>query len=202
MTHKLLGNLDYGLLFILSAPAGTGKTTLVNLLATEFPCVVSSISFTTRERRPGEVHGVHYYFVTQEEFERKIANNEFLEYVKLYGHYYGTDYKSVESLQKQGKHVVLVIDTQGALQLKGKIAATFIFVEPPSRDVLKERLTQRRTETSEVIQERLEWARKEIEFAKYYDYQIVNDDLSTAYQVLRSIFIAEEHRVSVNPEGV
>lgn len=192
---KLLGNLDDGLVFVVSAPAGTGKTTLVSLLVQEFPCVVGSISYTTRKIRPGEISGVHYHFISEEEFEQKIAKNEFLEHVKLYGYSYGTTYESVEQQRRAGKHVVLVIDTQGALQLKGKFPATFIFLKPPSIEVLKERLLHRQTESSGVIQERLAIAQQEIAVSCNYDYCIINDDLSTAYQVLRSILIAEEHRV-------
>lgn len=196
MSPKLLGNLKTGLTFVMSAPAGTGKTTLVNLLINEFPCVVGSISYTTRKIRAGEIPGVHYHFISEPEFEKKIANGEFLEHVKLYGNYYGTAYKSLKDQQAQGKHVFLVIDTQGALQLlKDRFPATFIFVSPPSLDVLRQRLRNRKTESEFVIEERLEWAKKEIEIAREYDYYIVNDDLATAYQVLRSIVIAEEHRI-------
>lgn len=195
MAAKLLGNNKRGLAFVVSAPAGTGKTTLVQMLVKEFPNIIENVSFTTREKRLGEVNGVHYNFVSKEDFERRIAANEFLEYVQLFGNYYGTNRKSIENLQAQGKHVVLVIDTQGAMNLKGKFPATFIFLEPPSLAVLRERLTQRRTESSEVIEERLKWAQKEIELAKFYDYRIVNEVLPIAYQALRSIFIAEDHRV-------
>jgi guanylate kinase len=165
------------------------------MLVNEFPCVVESVSYTTRECRNGEIPGVHYHFVSESEFERKIANNEFLEYVRLYGYYYGTALQSVQEQQRQGKHVILVIDTQGALQLKGMIPACFVFISPPSLKELRHRLKQRRTESDAVIEERLEWAKKEIETASEYDYTIVNDDLAIAYQVLRSIVIAEEHRV-------
>lgn len=195
MPSQLLGNLPTGLAFVVSAPAGTGKTTLVHMLVQEFPCIVESISFTTRPKRPGEISGVHYNFVSTEEFERRIANQEFLEYVKLYGYYYGTSKEHIREKQAQRKHVVLVIDTQGALQLMGKFEATFIFLQPPSIDVLRERLKQRKTESPTVIDERLNWARRELEAVRYYDYCIVNEDLSVAYQVLRSILIAEEHKV-------
>jgi len=193
--QKLLGNSKEGLLFILSGPAGTGKNTLVKMLIEEFPCVVESISFTTRKSRPGEVQGVHYHFVDEKEFEEKIAKNEFLEYVKLYGYYYGTGLKQVQEEQKRGKHVILVIDTQGALQLINKVVAVFIFLRPPSIEILRQRLTQRNTEEQKVIEERLSWAEKELAVAEQYDYCIINDDLQIAYQVLRSIFIAEEHRL-------
>lgn len=193
--QTLLGNGKEGLAFILSAPAGTGKTTLVSMLVTEFPCVVESISWTTRKPRPGEVQGVHYHFTSEEEFKHKIERNDFLEYVQLYGNYYGTDYKTVQQQLKAGKHVVLVIDTQGAIQLKGKFPAVFIFLQPPTMDVLRQRLNFRKTEEDSVIEQRLLVAKKEMEAIKYYDYSIVNDDLQISYEVLRSIFIAEEHRI-------
>lgn len=195
---KVLGNLKHGMIFIVSAPAGTGKTTLVERLVNEFPCVKTSVSYTTRKPRPGEIEGVHYHFVTKEVFERKIADNDFLEYAMLYGNYYGTSRSWVSEKLKKGKHVMLVIDTQGALQLLGKIEATFIFIEPPSLDELRKRLNNRKTEPPEVIEERLAWAKKEIESGRCYDYCIVNDDLDTAYDVLRSILIAEEHRIVRN----
>lgn len=191
----VLGNLSRGLLFIVSAPAGTGKTTLVHMLSSEFSCVVESISCTTRPPRAGEIPGVHYYFLSVDEFESKIAAGEFLEYVKLYGHYYGTLRPWVEEQLQQGKHVILVIDTQGGLQLKGKIPAAFIFIKPPSLDILRSRLMKRQTESQEGIEKRLAWAKKEMVDGLTYDYHLVNDDLDMAYQVLRSILIAEEHRI-------
>ncbi len=195
MTLRLLGNLKRGLLFILSAPAGTGKTTLVEMLCDEFPCVVASVSCTTRLPRQGEKDGQHYQFLSLQEFERRIARDEFLEYVQLYGDYYGTCRLWVEAQLAHGKHVMLVIDTQGAKLLKGKLPLVTIFVAPPSLEELAKRLTQRRTESSENIDKRLQWAKHELDARGAYDYGIVNDDLATAYQALRSILIAEEHRV-------
>lgn len=195
MTLKVLGNLKRGLLFVLSAPAGTGKTTLMHMLADEFDCVVQSISSTTRMPRPGEIDGKNYHFLSKEEFERKIAANEFLESVQLYGFYYGTSKCWVEEQLQQGRHVVLVIDTQGAVLLKQCCQAVYIFIAPPSLEVLAQRLVLRNTETAEHIAARLSIARDEIAAASAYDYCIVNDDLAVAYQVLRSIIIAEEHRV-------
>lgn len=191
---SLLGEHDEGLIFIVSAPAGTGKTTLIQRLVQEFSSIIASISFTTRQPRDGEVPGIHYHFITESEFEAKIAAEDFLEYVKLYGTYYGTSRQWIKEQQQKGKHVVLVIDTQGALQLKGKIPAVLIFVRPPSEEILRQRLTQRQTESPEMIEKRLDWARKELQAAQRYDYQLINDDLDEAYQVLRSIFIAEGHR--------
>jgi len=191
----LLGDSPRGQLFIVSAPAGTGKTTLVEMLTEEFPSVVRSISFTTRKPRKAEVDGVDYYFISEAEFEEKSAAGEFLEYVKLYNTSYGTSKLWVERALSLGKHVVLVIDTQGGLKLKKESVGTFIFIQPPSLETLRERLLKRNTESEEVIAERLAWAKKEMDDAVFYDYKIVNDDLNTAYQILRSILIAEAHRV-------
>lgn len=191
----ILGNVKVGTLFILSAPAGTGKTTLVQLLTHEFHCVIASISFTTRKARPGEIEGIHYYFISEEDFAARIAAGEFLEYVKLYGHYYGTSRIWVEQQLKKGKHIVLVIDTQGARQVRDKIKVVTIFVAPPSIEELDKRLRLRKTDNDESIEQRLMWAKEELRAQNEYDYLIVNDDLSTAYQVLRSIFVAEEHRI-------
>lgn len=190
-----MGTLAKGLLFVVSAPAGTGKTTLVQMLVDELPKVVMSVSYTTRSPRPGEIAGKHYNFISEDEFKKKIADGDFLEYAQIYGFYYGTSKKWVAEQQAKGKHVVLVIDTQGGLQLKGRVPAVFIFITPPSLEVLRERLTNRKTESQEVIEQRLNWSKKEINDAQYYDYQIINDDLDTAYQVLKDIVIAEEHRI-------
>jgi len=192
--HKLLGELSEGLIFVVSAPAGTGKTTLVRMLCDEFDCVKESVSFTTRPARANEVPGRDYHFISTAEFEQRIANNDFLEYAKVFSHYYGTSRSYVEEQRKQGNHVILVIDTQGALQLMGSLDAQFIFLIPPSMNELRRRLENRKSESPEVIEERLSWAQREIAIAERYDYQIVNDHLKTAYEVLRSILIAEEHR--------
>ena len=183
-----------GLVFVVSAPAGTGKTTLVRMLREEFPNVIENISYTSRLPRPNEVPNRDYYFISKEEFEKKIKDGEFLEYAKVFDHYYGTSQKTVERLQDQGKHVVLVIDTQGALQIKKKLDAIFIFVSPPSLEELKTRLTERKAESKEEIRLRLSWAEKELAEAPKYNYHIVNDSLKEAYTVLRSILIAEEHK--------
>lgn len=187
-----------GLLFVVSAPAGTGKTTLIEKLASEFSRVLQSISFTTRKPRQGEKDGIHYHFVSKEEFQKKIDDHDFLEYVTLYGQYYGTSKSWVHDKLKEGKHVVLVIDTQGAMQLMGKLEAVYVFIEPPSLEVLKKRLMARKTESKEDLVARLDWAKHEMDFSRYYDYKVVNDDLKTAYEALRSIIIAEEHRAGLN----
>jgi guanylate kinase len=195
MVTKLLGALSRGLVFIVSAPAGTGKTTLVNMLTEEFSCVVAGISFTTRPPRQGEVNGVHYYFISEEEFAQKISKGEFLEYVRLYGYYYGSSRVWLEAQRSQGKHVVLVIDTQGTMQLKGQIDATTIFIRPPSLKELEKRLLLRKSEPQDVIDQRVQWAHEEMKVQEHYDYCIINDDLDIAYQALRSIVIAQEHKI-------
>ncbi|MBI3508863.1 MAG: guanylate kinase [Chlamydiia bacterium] len=192
---NVLGNCKKGFLFVISAPAGTGKTTLVDKLCEEFPCVVRSISCTTRAKRKGEQEGKDYFFLKSEEFEQRIKNHEFLEHATVFGHSYGTSRPFIEEQQKEGKHVILVIDTQGALQIMAKsLPAIFIFIRPPSLAELRKRLQGRKTETEAVVEERLSWAEKEMALAPRYHYQIVNDHLSTAYDVLRAIFIAEEHK--------
>lgn len=191
---KLLGNLSKGLIFVVSAPAGTGKTTLIEMLTKEFSCVVRSTSCTTRKPRPGEVDGKDYFFLTKEAFAEKIKAHDFLEHATVFGHDYGTSQAFVMQQKESGNHVILVIDTQGALQLKGKIDATFIFITPPSLPQLQERLLKRQTEPSHHIEERMSWARHELEKVAEYDYHIVNDHLDVAYAVLKSILIAEEHK--------
>jgi len=191
---SLLGNLKKGLVFVISAPAGTGKTTLARMLCEEFSCVAESVSCTTRLLRMGEVEGKHYHFLTKEAFEAKIRSGDFLEYAEVFGHYYGTSKDFVLQQQEKGKHVILVIDTQGAMQLKGKFPAVFIFISPPSLEELKIRLIKRKTESSEIMEQRLSWAKQEVLMADKYDYHIVNDNLVIAYDVLRSILIAEEHK--------
>ena len=191
---NLIGNLPKGLTFVLSAPAGTGKTTLISRLKEEFPSVVQSISCTSRKLRGDEVDGVDYTFLSDEEFEKKIESGDFLEYVTLYGHYYGTDKKWVENELNKVNHVFLVIDTQGAMKLKGKYPATFIFVKPPSMDELRRRIEDRQVDSQEMIETRLDWANEEFKKANNYDYIIVNENLDTAYEILKSIVIAEEHR--------
>ena len=197
MAEKILGNLSEGLLFVVSAPAGTGKTTLVRMLTKEFPCVIESVSCTTRPPRAGEVEGKDYFFMPLEAFERKKAKGDFLESAEVFGHMYGTSKEFVDLQRKKGKHVVLVIDTQGALQLQAlKVEATYIFIAPPDFEVLEKRLLGRQTETEQEREKRLSWAHREMELALAYDFFIVNTQLEVAYEVLKSVLIAEEHRVN------
>ena len=193
---KLIGNLDQCKVVILSAPAGTGKTTLFKKLVQEFPkYVIQSISCTTRPPRQGEIDGKDYIFLTKEAFEKRKNLGEFIEHATVFGYQYGTLKATLEKQKQLGKYVFLIIDTQGALALKDKIDALFVFVHPPSIKDLKNRLQNRETETKEMVKKRVDWAYYELEQSKYYDYQIINDDLEVAYQVLKSILIAEEHKI-------
>lgn len=194
---SLLGKFEKGKIFIVSAPAGAGKTTLVRLLTHEFPQIKQSISFTTRPKRENEMEGVHYEFVTQEEFNKKIDRGDFLEFVKVHGHFYGTSKQWLEDELNKGHHVVLVIDTQGAIELMKKIPATAIFVKPPSLEVLRERLLNRQTDSKEEVERRMEWAEVELKAIPYYHYVIENEQLAEAYQVLKSVIIAEGHKQKI-----
>ncbi len=196
MGSTVLTAMKTGIPFILSGPTGSGKTTLAQRLVQEFPTVVVSVSFTTRDPRHMEVEGRDYFFVSEKEFKQRISAGDFLEHVELYGCYYGTSREWVQQQCVQGKHVFLVIDTQGARMVKQSLKCCSIFLVPPSLGELERRLELRSTESKDVIQKRLEWDKKEIEASRDYDYQVVNDDLETAYHVLRSIVIAETHRNS------
>ncbi|MES2199258.1 MAG: guanylate kinase [Chlamydiota bacterium] len=196
MTQKVLGNLSRGLVFVLSAPAGTGKTTLVRMLTQEFDCIEESVSSTTRAPRVGEVDGKDYFFLTSDDFKKKVVDGEFLEYAEVYGQLYGTSKKHLEEKLNRGNHIFLVIDTQGALSLrKMDFKAVYIFVSPPNVEALRERLYKRQTEDEDKRTERLSWAEKEMKQSVMYDFRIVNCKLDVAYTVLKSIVIAEEHRV-------
>lgn len=192
---RLLGNTLKGLLFVVSAPAGTGKSTLVNRLISEFPdSIQEACSMTTRNPRHGEVNGQHYHFVKKEEFEKKQEEGAFLETAYVFGNWYGTLNSEVDSILESGKHAILVIDTQGAAQIRKHKKGVFIFMSPPSLEELKGRLFKRQTEDAQEQKERLQWAQKELQQVVNYHYHIVNDDLEIAYQVMKSIIIAEEHR--------
>ncbi len=195
MHEKLLGTLKKGIVFVVSAPAGTGKTTLARMLVDEFPAVTESISCTTRPIRPGEIADKDYHFLTREEFAQKLQAGEFLEHAEVFGNSYGTLKSHVDKKVKQGQHVILVIDTQGALELKKrKYPAVFIFIRPPSMGELRARLFNRKTEAKEDVEERLHWAEEELLRAEDYDYIVINDNLHRAFEILRSILITEEHK--------
>ena len=195
MSKGIIGNLQEGKIFVISAPAGTGKSTLARMLCDYFkPHVLESTSCTTREPRKGEKEGREYYFKSKEDFLAHKEKNEFLEWAQVFGHFYGTLTSDVKGIVSQGKHALLVIDTQGAMKLKELIDAVFIFVAPPSVEELETRLRNRKTESDEMINERLEWAQTEFERAELYDYFVVNKKLEDAFEVIKSIIIAEEYK--------
>jgi len=184
-----------GLLIVISAPSGTGKTTLVHMLLKEFPDLEFSVSYTTRPPRPGEVDGKDYHFVDRKTFERMIEEGDFLEWAEVYGNLYGTSRTQVLRALNEGRDVILDIDTQGALQVKKNFPeAVLIFILPPSLKELERRLRSRGTDDEETIERRLKIAKEEIRRAPLYDYIVVNDVLEVAYENLRSIIRAEKLR--------
>ena len=182
-----------GLLIVISGPSGVGKGTVRKaLFEREGHDLVYSVSMTTRKPRDGEVDGSDYYFVSQEEFERQIENDNLLEYAKFVGNYYGTPYDKVEEQLERGNEVVLEIEVQGAIQEKAKKPdAVFIFIAPPSYKALEQRLRRRGTESEEIIKERLDKAYREIEQAPAYDYIVINDDVDNAADRIMAIIRAE-----------
>jgi guanylate kinase len=186
-----------GSLFIISAPSGGGKGTLIREVLKKLDNVALSVSFTTRPMRKGEKHGKEYFFVSREEFEKLISEGEFLEYAEVHGNFYGTSRKLVESQLSRGYDVILEIDIQGASAVKKLTPeAVSIFIMPPSFEVLRRRLLKRGTETEKSLKIRLENAKKEIKCYKNFDYVIVNDKLSDATKSLLAIFLAERQKLS------
>jgi guanylate kinase len=185
-----------GLLFIVSAPSGAGKTTLVERLVEQTPHLKMSRSYTSRPARAGETDGVDYNFVSRERFEAMAAAGEFLEWAPLYGNLYGTCAADTEKLLDDGLDVVLVIDVQGARKVRARgLQATTVFVMPPSMSVLEQRLRGRRKDSETEIQRRLQVARGEVAAFSEYDFVVVNDEVTAAVDRLRSIVIAERARL-------
>ncbi len=186
-----------GALFIVSAPSGAGKTTLVAALRAADPLIHKSISYTTRRPRPGEIDGRDYHFVTPAEFERMLERGEFLESAQVHGNRYGTSHRWVTGQTAQGQDILLEIDWQGAAQVR-KLApeAVSIFILPPSFDALLARLNKRAQDSPEVIARRLENAREEMAHVTEFDYVIINEDLNRAAQDLISIIRAERLKLA------
>jgi guanylate kinase len=184
-----------GQLFIISAPSGTGKTTLAERLVQVVADLALSRSFTSRPPRAGELDGVDYNFISRDRFESMIAGGEFLEYADVFGNLYGTSAATTEQALAHGQDLVLVIDVQGAQQVRSQTDGSVgIFVLPPSFPVLEERLRGRSKDTEAQIQRRLAVARSEVSAVNDYDYAIVNDDVESAVGRLRSIVEAERAR--------
>ena len=190
--------MPLGNLYIVSAPSGAGKSSLISALLQQQPSyeMQVSISHTTRQPRPNEEHGKHYYFVDHKEFERLIAEDAFLEYAEVFGNYYGTSLPMIERSLKQGIDVFLDIDWQGAQQVRKKVpAAKSIFILPPSLQELERRLVGRGQDSNEVIAARMKKAINEISHYDEYDYLIINDDLDQALSEIKVILKAEKLRV-------
>jgi guanylate kinase len=182
-----------GLMFVLSSPSGAGKTTLTRLLVQKEENIDLSISVTTRPRRPSEVDGVHYHFLTREEFEKMRDAGELLEWAEVHGNYYGTPAKPVEKALAKGKDVLFDIDYQGTRQLYKKAASDVvsIFVLPPSITEMKKRIRRRASEDDAAIRKRLETAKQELKRWGEYDYVVINDDLDAAFADIHAILSAE-----------
>lgn len=190
-----------GILLVISGFAGTGKGTLVKSLLEKYDNYALSVSATTRQPRPGEEDGVHYFFKTKEEFLKMIEEGALVEYAQYVGNYYGTPKAYVEQQLEAGKDVILEIEIQGALKIKERFPDTLLlFLVPPDADTLEARLKNRGTETLDVITQRLNRAVEEAEFIDKYDYLIVNDDLEECVEDTHRIIQAEHFRTYRNNE--
>ena len=182
-----------GRLFVISAPSGSGKTTLSRRLLKDGLSLANSVSATTRPPRKGEVNGRDYYFVPEKKFIEMVSAKKFLEHEENFGHYYGTPKKNIEDRIKKGRSVLLSIDVKGAMKVKRVYPrdSVLIFILPPSIETLRKRLRERMSEGENAISDRIKLAKKEMGYAKRYDYRIVNDRLDSAYGKLKKIILSE-----------
>ena len=186
-----------GLILILSAPSGAGKTSLCRELFKTFPDIKESVSYTTRTPRVGEIEGEAYHFVSHAEFEDMVKENSFAEWAMVHGNMYGTAMYTLEEARKNGIDLVLDIDCQGALRLKEQFdGGVYVFILPPSMAELRRRLEHRSTDAQDVIERRIARATEEIKEARWYDYIIINDDFAVACQELASIVTAHRRKSS------
>ncbi|MBQ7477253.1 MAG: guanylate kinase [Selenomonadaceae bacterium] len=188
-----------GLLMVISGASGTGKGTVCKKLLDDIPEIFYSISATTRKPRPAEVDGREYFFISSEKFQTWIAEEKFLEYAEVYGNFYGTPAHVIEEKRNEGVDVLLEIDVQGALKVMEKCPdGVYIFLLPPSIDELCNRITNRGTESPEVLQKRIQSAKNEIDTGKKYQYVVVNDSVDAAVEKIKSIIAAEHCRTKNN----
>ncbi len=193
--------MNRGSLIIVSGPSGSGKDTVLKKLFEKMPEIEFSISSVSRPMREGEVQGEKYNFVTAELFEQMIVDDALLEYNVYCGNYYGTPKAPVERCIASGGEIILEVDVNGAANVRKNCPDNFsVFIAPPSFDILRDRLTNRGTETAEVIEKRLSQAKNELDRAKEYDYVVVNDDLDEAVEDLRTIILAERHKIARNSD--
>lgn len=190
-----------GTLFIISAPSGAGKTSLVNALVRDTNHLKLSISHTTRPKRPNEIEGYHYHFISEKKFRQKVAAGDFLEHAKVFGNYYGTSQDSVEKMLEEGHDVILEIDWQGAQQIKQKIPESVsIFILPPSLEALRQRLQNRGEDDEATINHRMEKAISEISHYDEADYLVINDDFEDALKSLKAIVRC--HRLRTGKQAI
>lgn len=191
--------MSKGLLILISGASGTGKGTVCKKILADMPEIFYSISATTRQPRTGETDGVEYFFITHEEFKKWIAEDKFLEYAEVYGNFYGTPLNKIEERLNRGEHVLLEIDTQGALNVMKKIPdGVYIFLLPPSLEELEKRIKIRGTESPESLKRRINSAKAEISLGRKYQYVVVNDSVENAVEKIKAIISAEICRVSRN----
>ncbi|MFW6134377.1 MAG: guanylate kinase [Elusimicrobiota bacterium] len=187
------------MVLVISAPSGTGKTTLCHMLIDKVENAVFSVSTTSRNPRDGEEQGRDYNFVTEEKFMEMVKKERLLEWAEVHGNYYGTSRELVLENISKGNHVILDIDVQGGIQIKEKLPESIlIFLMPPSIDELKRRLKSRNQDSDIEIEKRMNTAQKEIEYAKKYDYLVINDEIDRALKKLESIITAEKCRIRVH----
>lgn len=192
-------NNSTGLMLVICAPSGTGKSTLIHRLINEFPNFTFSISCTTRQPRPGEIHGQDYSFLTQDEFLARREAGFFAEWAEVHGNLYGTPRQATEEILAAGRDLLFDIDVQGARQVRASMhQGCFVFLFPPSKAELTRRLTNRGTETEASVAKRLAGAQHEIAASHDFDHWIVNTDVDTAYDQLRAIYLAEKTRPRYN----
>ena len=186
-----------GVVLVLSGPSGAGKSSLINKISNDIGEYYFSISTTTRAMRDGEEEGVHYHFVSQEEFQKDIEEEHFLEHAIVHGNYYGTSLKPVKQALSEGKLVIFDIDVQGNTAVNDRLGdiTTSVFITPPSLSELERRLVNRSTDTDEVIEGRIKMAKREIQRITEYDYIVVNDDLDMAAEVLKQIAITARLKI-------
>jgi len=184
-----------GTLFVVAAPSGAGKSSIVNAVLAQTPGIALSISYTSRAPRPGERHAQHYHFVDKGEFERMVAAGDFFEHALVHGDYKGTARQSVEPQLADGSDVLLEIDWQGARQVRAKVPdALSVFILPPSRDALESRMRSRGQDSEETIARRLAAAREEMSHYEEFDFVIVNDDFDEAVREMQAIFVGSRQR--------
>lgn len=193
-------NNKSGAILVISGPSGAGKSSLLNEIINDIGECYFSISTTTRKIRDGEIDGVHYHFVDEEEFKRDIQEEFFLEYAVVHGNYYGTSIKPVREALKAGKLVIFDIDVQGNATIAKRLGdiTTSVFISPPTLSELKRRLEARSTDAQDVIKRRVEMAKREIQRISEYDFLVVNDDLKEAAKILKTIAYAARVKIPEN----